>query len=354
MTMTVPLDALRGGLLRVIARLPFVRAWVVRRDARIIARAVTAIVFAFSLTMVAPALSLGLGPILFGVPHAASSVRYLALRRALTRVEIGALLTISALVVTLRGLEAKALTPSAVFARAEVGVGLVAATLVIVHAGAETRRWARAGLALFALGVAAAFAARDPRAARLAFVHVHNLGVVVLWLLLFRRGERRLGGLVIASVLIGALAIIVGGATLGLGPSESVALGVDIREVAAWLAPTASAGVGLALVLAHAFTDSVHYAFWLGVVPEETLRGEGSPTFRMTARSLLRDFGQVGFALLATLALIILALAIASPSIARRTYFVVAGFHGHIEALALVDVLVRGGAARRALLPGPR
>ena len=40
------------------------------------------------------------------------------------------------------------------------------------------------------------------------------------------------------------------------------------------MAPNLAPTLALTLVVMHAFTDSVHYAFWLGVVPEEELSGE--------------------------------------------------------------------------------
>src|SRR5262249_29596235 len=89
------------------------------------------------------------------------------------------------------------------------------------------------------------------------------------------------------------------------------------------------------------FTDSVHYAFWLGVIPEETLRNEGTLTFKMTWRSLRKDFGDVGLALVLVLFFALLVLAATGMARARDMYFAVAGFHGYIEGAILVYLVTR-------------
>src|SRR5689334_5343717 len=102
-------------------------------------------------------------------------------------------------------------------------------------------------------------------------------------------------------MLVVVLGLLLAGATVPLTASVGglSAAGVDLVTVGAWLAPGVAASIALPLVLAHAFTDSVHYALWLGVVPEETLRAQGTLSFRMTARALVRDFGARGLAAIA-------------------------------------------------------
>jgi hypothetical protein len=192
------------------------------------------------------------------------------------------------------------------------------------------------------LVVGGSFAVMHAPMARIAFVHVHNLGAVLLWVVLFRR--RAGHPLLPVLLLAGALALLLSGLTIPwtdrMGGLH--AAGVDLAVVGAWLVPGAGVALAVPLVLAHAFTDSVHYAFWISVVPEETLRGQGTPTFRMTLRGLVRDFTPVGlgFVVLATLS--VLGASVLDLGGTRNAYFAIAGFHGYVEGVMLVFLLMRG------------
>jgi len=177
-----------------------------------------------------------------------------------------------------------------------------------------------------------------PLATRLAFVHVHNLGVIVLWLLVFRRRGEAWPLLLLALGI--ALVVLLGHA--GVFPIIGSGWGVDLAVTQQWLLPGAPADIALPLLLVHALTDSVHYAFWLGVVPDEAARAEGSLTFRMTARSLRRDFGRYGLAFVALATVLVPFAALFRLEAARHAYFVFAGFHGYIEGFAIVYVVARG------------
>src|SRR5262249_11687871 len=116
----------------------------------------------------------------------------------------------------------------------------------------------------------------------------------------------------------------------------------------------------LPLALVHAFSDSVHYGAWLGLIPEEETRAEGSLTFKMSARSLLADLGAPGVIAAAIAMGVVLAASLVNLGGTRRIYFSIAGFHGYLEMIVLVFLAVRGrGAVVDALLgkaasaPGP-
>ncbi len=334
-------DRTRAALLRALAGTPFAPL-VVRRTPRVGVRAAGAITFALVLATAFPALALAIGPILFGIPHVAASLRYLVLRRR-PSFAFGAAIVVVAVGVLACRVAAASPGAGPLPARLEIGAGTALFAIAAIEAARRSsapRRWARAGAALAVLGAGLVAALQAPFAARLAFVHVHNLGVVALWLLLFRR-EGALPKLVGAALVL-ALVGIASGATLPLARALGGldAGGVDCAAVGAWLAPSLAPSLALTLVVMHAFTDSVHYAFWLGVVPEEELSGEGTLTFRMTLRGLVRDFGRVGLAAVVLVALAIAAVALVDGRVARDAYFVVAGFHGYVEGAALIAVLV--------------
>src|SRR5258708_2902414 len=76
--------ARRGTLAAALAYRPL--AFVLRRRARRVeARVAASILASLALAIVAPAWMLALGPLVFGVPHVASEVRYLVVRRGLGR-----------------------------------------------------------------------------------------------------------------------------------------------------------------------------------------------------------------------------------------------------------------------------
>jgi hypothetical protein len=341
-------DLVRGKVLRGLAGTAL-RPFLLARERRIGLRAALTIGAACGLATVAPALTLALGPLLFGVPHAAASLRYLVLRRGLSVWLIGALVAVSLLVVGARIYGAVLRPGTSLPVHLELFAGASLFAVACVEGARRSGNHLRALGLLSVLALGVPFALSAPHAVRLAFVHVHNLGVVALWLLLFRR--RGAAPKVVAGGVLVAILVLASGLTAPIARATGGLhmLGVDVAEVGRWLAPSVGPQWAIPLVLVHAFTDSVHYAFWLGVVPEEELKGEGTLTFRMTARSLRRDFRVGGLAVVAFATLAIAGLGVANGALARSAYFVVAGFHGYIEGAMLLYFLVvgRGSGLRR-------
>lgn len=321
-----------------------------RREQRATLRAATAIGVAFLFAWMAPAAALAVSPLVLGIPHIASSVRYLVLRQpfsARTRLAIlaGAGVLLAGRVYEQYG------GAVGLAARIEVSAGVLWAVVAALAGARVARSPRRLLLVLPVLALVGVAGVSHPTWIRLAFIHIHNLGAVVAWMLLFRRGRVLLPGLLLASALL----------LLGTGvvvPLMPVGLGVDLEVVARWLAPGMALSAAVPLVLMHVFTDSVHYAFWLGVIPEETLRGEGSLTFRMTWRGLVRDFGRSGLAFVGLAMAGLALLACFGAARARDVYFAVAGFHGYLEGAMIVYLITAApsgsaGAARAETRPAP-
>jgi hypothetical protein len=334
-TVIAALDRVRGVLLREIVRAPLLGDAVRDRQRRITLRIATAILVAFALAVIAPAATLAISPIALGVPHVASSIRYLVLRQSLPR---AFLVVVCVAAVAMMGLRVgeQYVGPPHAFARLEVGLATTWAIAAVCF-GAATRT--RLVLGLGFVACAGAIALAHPVLARLAFVHVHNLGALALWLL-FTRNKR--------TMLVGGILVTIAFLLFGsVRPLSASALGVDLEVVGAWLVPGAAAAIAVPLVLAHVFTDSIHYAFWLGVIPEETLRHEGTLSFSMTWRALRRDFGAAGIAAVVACAAAVVAFAWFGLARARNAYFALAGFHGYIEGVMLIFWSVsRGGRCR--------
>ena len=105
-----------------------------------------------------------------------------------------------------------------------------------------------------------------------------------------------------------------------------------------WMQPRTALGLGLAFVLLQA----VHYSVWLAWIPQEDLRGQGTLSFRMSLRALLRDLGPVWLGLTALLACAVLGASFVDAHRTRQLYLSLSGFHGYLELAAGAFLFVRG------------
>jgi hypothetical protein len=339
----VPVDALRGALLRGVAAARPLRAWLTSRDRRIAALFVAAVLSASVLATVAPVVVYLVSPILHGLPHVASDLRYLVLRAGLSRRLTVALLGWCAALVVLRVAE----LGGAAFAaggRAELalaGAGVLVATVATVAAHGSARR-AMAVVALTATLLLLAW--RDPARARLVFAHAHNPLALVLWLALFRpRHGRGLGVLWLPLALLAAVtALVLHGDTWAwiVAAGGRQALGVDLLAICDELAPDLGA-FGVSLTVAFVLWQSIHYAIWLHVVPSEEA---GARSFRQSWRALVADFGPAALFALGAGMIALAGFAACSLTRTRDLYLSLASFHAYLELAALGALWTRGGA----------
>jgi hypothetical protein len=139
--------------------------------------------------------------------------------------------------------------------------------------------------------------------------HLHNVIALVVWLSLFRR---RPGWTALPVVLVVAVtAVLLSGTFLPWTARYGglLAFGQTLSRLGGGFAPGAPPRVAASIVMAFVFLQSVHYAVWTTWIPQDCLVGEGTPTFRMTVRSLIADFGAVGLAVVVTAALVFAGLA---------------------------------------------
>jgi hypothetical protein len=173
-------------------------------------------------------------------------------------------------------------------------------------------------------------------AARLVFAHVHNLVGVAVWLVLFRR--RRAAFALPLLLLALAVALLLSGATVPavLAWRTFDRFGMSLELVADWLAPSVGAPLAIGITLSYVFLQSLHYMVWLVWIPDEATRAEGTPTFRMTGRGLVRDFTRFGVALIVAAAAAVVLFATVDVHGTRVAYLSLATFHGYLEVAALV------------------
>lgn len=321
-----PADALRARMYRLVA--PWAGPLFAARERRVAWLGMAGVTFSLLLTLSVPLWSLALGPVLLGVPHLVSDVRYLVVRPGLHHRTALAVLGGLPLLATCLG------------AGPEVGLlSIVPATL-----GARGPGWRKAlvlsGWALLtalALGFRAGF--------QLVLLHGHNVLAVALWWWAWRSRHSRAWGVPLLAAA-GTVALLLGVAEpvlSALGAWTAPATGTSFGEFVETLAPLEGHPVlALRLVLVFAFLQSVHYSVWLRLVPEEDRPRAAPRPWRATWRALVEDFGQP---LLVSFLLLALAVAVAGlvdlPR-ARLGYLQLAVFHGYLELAVAALWLVEG------------
>jgi hypothetical protein len=324
-----PLDRLRASLLRAIA--PHARSLVVARDRRVALVGGCLMVTALLSTSLFPLWFLALGPLVWGVPHIVSDLRYLVARPGYHR----------------RPWVLAAMLGGIVAAAFGMGVrgGLLGAAAALLLARAS---WKRRALGLAVVGGLGALAQWAGPLADLVFAHGHNLVAVGLWWAWRRRGS---GLHWIPLVLFAAgCALILSGAMAPLadltGGFVAPWLGTTAHDLAWGLAPGRFGALSLRFLLLYAFAQSVHYVVWLRLVPEDDRPSATPRSFLQSYRALRTDVGSIvlWIAVLGTLAFAVWA-AMSGVGHARNGYLQVAFFHGYLELAAAALLWAEGSLA---------
>jgi len=357
-----PLDELRRLALRALwMDWPLARALAARRSVRVPALLTVHALAALALSVLAPSFLLAVGPLVFGVPHLASDVRHLLVRRDGSRWWLWASAGFALALIALRAL-------------AEAGVrrvplpfehALAAAWVLLGAAGGAAARGAgladttgrrradvRAGVVLAFAGALAAFAIAAPQTFRMLLLHGHNLVAIGIWLVVFRRRWRSIW-LPVAIVLVGAAALA-GGAAVAMTVQRGVlsVFGLHVFAAADWLAPGVSDARALAITTSFAFLQSIHYAVWLIAIPAADRPGDGGRAWRTAWRDLCRDLRPAGVWLVVGLALLVAVAGAVTMEPTRRLFLSLATFHGWLE-LAVVAYLLARGPAHVSERPAP-
>lgn len=330
-----PLDVVRRASLSGLLRVPAIGVILRTRDARIAVQATLGVVVALSLTLAAPGALLVLGPLCLGVLHVAADVRYLVVRRGVPRRIVSVVLAGSAALFALR---AAALfgAPMAAVTELEVSLGFGLPLLCLALSPSR-----RAALVSVPFACVLVLALSSPGKAQLLFAYAHNVVGLAIWAFLFRR--RTTFALPAVGLLVaGAVALASGKlvpVTRFVGPwSEQM---VDEAMMAM---PTLDARLAVGVGLSFLFLQAVHYSVWLSWIPQEDLPGEGTTTFKMSARSFARDLGRPAAVGVVLLALVVAAAGVVTPHHARHVYLSLATFHGYLELSMLAFLLARGRA----------
>jgi hypothetical protein len=311
------------------------RAWALRalgaplrpllrdRALRVLVYGLLAVSTSFVFAYAAPVELLLVGPLLLGVPHVLADLRYLVAKRGLHRR------------VAFWGLVA--LPACASWVRPSAAVGLLALAGGALAARAPWR-WR---LPVLASALACAgIAARTGPLADVLFAHAHNVVALVLFVL-WARAHARHAVPIVLLFSAGCAAILA-----GVADHTSIASfsrgALDPQPLVVAMAPVgpSQALLGVRLVTLFAFAQSVHYAVWLRLVPEEDRERPGLRPFASSMRALRADLGAPLLAAAALLAAAFIAWGVVSASRARTGYLQLVLFHGPLELGAAAMLLL--------------
>lgn len=307
-----PADSVRSAILKVAS--PWVSPLFADRRRRVWWLGVFSVVSAFVVTGLVPLWSLALGPVLLGVPHLVSDVRYLVVRPKLHLKPWLLVLVGAPLLATSLG--------------AGPEIGVLAIVPAVFGAGWS---WRLVVVGIVGLGLTAA-AYLEPFGFQLAFVHAHNLVAVLLWWSLTSRTKSM--AWVPLLTLVGAIAIL-GGALDPLvtwsGGWNAPWTGTSFTEFVESITPNLDPTLAGRLVLSFCFLQSVHYAVWLRLVPDDARPRPAPRTFAASWNALVADFGLPPLLVFVALCLALAVWGAVSLPQARLGYLQLATFHGYLE-----------------------
>jgi hypothetical protein len=314
---------------------PLAKPLVRSRELRIAVFGTVSLCVALALTSTVPLFLLAVGPLVMGVPHVASDLRYLIFRHGIHRrwwLVIPAIGLYAAHTVTFD-------------ARYAIGVVMFAALV------ARGKNHLRRALALGLAGAWMTLATLDGHQTALVFAHLHNFFALgFLWAWRPHRASKQ-HWLPIATFVAGA-ALILGGAIDGVVEHFHGFEGTVGRTGIAWNLALYAPGVpwpwGARLVLLFAFAQSAHYSVWLRLVPEDDRPRETPRTWAATFAALRADMGLVVGTALFLLTVGLAVWAVIDLYEARMGYLRLVLFHGYLEMAAIALLFVEGRPLRSA------
>jgi len=128
---------------------------------------------------------------------------------------------------------------------------------------------------------------------------------------------------------------------------------LHVLAIASWIAPFANVKTAVGVTTAFVFLQAVHYSVWLSWIPQEQQQSRGTPTYRMSVRSLFADLGTGGVAAVVVAAGAVLVGACFQLQRARSLYISLATFHGYVELALLAFFWGRGAGPAPAQVARP-
>lgn len=357
------LDHIRSTVLRTTLQIQSLRPFFYRRDLRLALLFSIACISALILSMWIPLWVLLLGPLVYGVPHIFSSMRYFhfavsdQLNRPVQRSRLFAMTGFILvcvfsyrLVVTVNAFGIS--TPQLSEWRGSTYVELIALAITFIGASAIYRKSLK--IVLRGLGLLIPFIAAFyfyPAIVIGAMVLIHNFIAFIYWVLAAKTpSERKVawGAFVLTlgvtlAIFYGYLDILspVGGPHLMLDFARLSILDTG-RLIAPWSQETS---FWIHACNAFAFGQSLHYFVWLKAIPDQNHYHDVPTSFRQSLGLLENDFGKSVAHLLVFLCVgSLIVWSLMSFQMARMVYFCLASYHGYLEIAGLG--IVRSQTAR--------
>ena len=304
-----PLDSLRRQILHYFS--PWLRPFIRNRSLRICVTASSFIFLAFVFSIALPLWQLLLGPILLGIPHFVSDIRYLIVRKGLHKQVIfwfGVAL------------------PLACFLLAQKPVYAMSGVLVASLCSLRPKKEKYLAIAICSLLTALSWV--FPRNFIFMFLHLHNvIGIAIWW---FWRKRDRYEGIPLLLCLLGCLFILF--FPISLSSAQEVhPPNLNNHYFERSIAPFAPTIWQFRLVTLYAFLQSIHYLVWIRLIPEEAKKKPTPQSFTKSFLSLKEDMGSIFFVSIFVAAGALLLYAVYSPQDARYHYLYLISFHGFLE-----------------------
>jgi hypothetical protein len=359
------LDHFRAGILRSTLQIQLFRSWFLNRPSRLLILFGLSCISSLVLSVFFPLWVLLLGPLIYGVPHIFSSIRYFhhsvsktALyevrddqRFRMFKVLSGVLVSVFAyrLLITADYFQLNLPSMSEWSGSTYVESGALGFTVVVAAwiYGIAARRIFQ-GL-LFSIPLVLGFAFY-PAWTIGALVLIHNFVAFVYWMIASDKEERKVASFAFVVTLL-ATGLIFGGVFDSWArPSLILDLAnLSIVDTGKLIAPwSSSERLFLHACVAFAFGQSLHYFVWLKAIPDQHHYQKIPTTFRHSLTLLRQDFGYtMASALIALSVGSILFWSFMSFQKARLIYFCLASYHGYLELAGLVLIAGSLGMKRK-------
>jgi hypothetical protein len=172
----------------------------------------------------------------------------------------------------------------------------------------------------------------------LAFLHVHNVVALAFW---WAWRPRELKSLLIPALVGLALLLIFSGVTDAAIARPGPMTGSTFTEFVESNAPGLPATFAARLILSFAFLQSLHYAVWLRLVPDDARARPAPRPFAASWNALERDLGLPLLLVCCVGAVGIAAWGVVNLADARSGYLRLASFHAYLELAAGAYFLVQ-------------
>lgn len=322
-----PLDRARAELLRFVA--PRFRSLVVDREVRVTAFAACLLLSALVTTSLTPMWFLAIGPIVWGIPHVVSDLRYLVARPGYHKRPGVAIAVTAGLIAAGLGFTLRA--------------ALAGAAVALLFARAS---WQRRAIGIGLLSALFAVTAWAGPFADLVFAHGHNAVAFGFWWA-WRRRRGRLHWLPLALFALGVVLILTGAldplvTKVGLHARWT---GLSVASLASQLSPTMQGPWPVRMLVLYAFGQSAHYVVWMRLIPEEERPSPTPRSFAQSFRALRSDVGSLLLWVTLASMLALAAFAMMNLGAARNGYIQWAFFHGYLEIAAAALMWAEGRRA---------